>query len=153
MAESRMVNAIAMGAVAGARSFSAPALVAAELKRRPRALTRGRTSSKAGFVAGALGALALAEMAGDKAPGAGPRTAPASLVARSASGALAGAAMMPRSRALGALLGAGAALAATSATYRLRRFALEKGVPNLLAGLVEDALVLWIGARVATELP
>jgi hypothetical protein len=79
---------------------------------------------------------------------------PLSVLARAASGALAGAALTPETRRVGALLGCAAAVAATWLVYAARRAATRSlGIPNVVAGLVEDALAIGVGSRFASALP
>jgi uncharacterized membrane protein len=86
-------------------------------------------------------------------PWAPARVHPISLVVRAASGALAGAALTPRTRRVGALLGGVAAVAATWLVYRARQAATRSvGVPNVVAGLIEDAVAIGVGSRFASVL-
>jgi uncharacterized membrane protein len=143
-------------ALAGARSMSAPALVAlAAARARPRdggGVARALSSRVAAV---ALGACALAEMAADKWPRIPPRTAPPSLALRALSGAASADALAaaPGPGWRCALVGAAVAAGATFASSRLRRL-LARGVREPAAGFAEDALVLaaggamlrWMGA-------
>ena len=94
--------------------------------------------------------LALGEMVMDKLPATPSRVSPMVLSGRVVSGAIAGAAVTPGARVQGALIGITAAVGASYLLYALRRLATGKlRIPNLLAGLAEDALVLEAGARLA----
>jgi uncharacterized membrane protein len=94
----------------------------------------------------------IGELFVDKLPVIVPsRTAPPPLLGRVASGAFVGAALFAsggRRSAAGGVLGAGAALASAYATERLRQRVAERlGVPDPVVALAEDAVVLFVGAR------
>jgi len=97
-------------------------------------------------------ALAVAEVVGDKVPGAPDRTDAALLLGRVAAGALVGVLVGRRTGVnprAAALIGAITAFASTHATFRLRR-ALTARMPAVSAALVEDAMVAGVamaGAR------
>lgn len=147
---------LGLGVLAGMRSMSAPALVSRRLTGRP---LSGALHGASGLLAGtgrarALAVLAAGEMAADKSSRLPARTQPAALVGRALSGALVGAVAGERGGAGGrlraALLGAGAAVAASFVLAALRRLATERmHVPNALAGLAEDAAVVALGLRLA----
>lgn len=134
------MRAAGLGAIAGMRSLSAPALV-----------RRERDSSHS--AAWLLPVLAAGEMAVDKLPWTPDRTRPLSLAGRAASGAVVAAAVAggDRRHVLGAaLLGAAAAVAAAFAAHRLRRWAGRRSdAPDAVLGLMEDAAVLAAGRRLA----
>ena len=145
------VKVAAMGAMAGVRSAAPPAFLAGEQNHRSNGKPVGE---KTALISGGLQLLALGEAIADKFPGLAARTHPVSLAARGLSGALAGAAVMPRRRGLGALVAASAAILATVGIVRLRRFATQRiGVPGALFGLAEDALLLAFGRRLASAMP
>jgi uncharacterized membrane protein len=153
MSKDARISAVALGSVAGVRSLLAPALLALERKHRSGLLAR-RRGRKAVAIAQALQLAALAELVLDKMPWAPPRVQPVSVAARAASGAIAGAAVTPRRRGMGALLGGVAAIAATWLVYNAPRAATRSlGVPNLVAGLLEDAVAIGVGSRFASALP
>lgn len=87
-------------------------------------------------------ALALAELAADKLPGAPDRVAPLGLAARFCMSALAGMALASRrDRWAGAALGGAVAVVASYAGWRTRSAATRAFGP-VQAGLLEDAAVL-----------
>lgn len=140
--------AAAFGALSGGRSAIGPALLALEKKQRT-GIFGGQRIAR---VASALQAVAAAELVADKLPFTPSRTKALSLIARATSGGMVGAALSPRLRAVGAAVGAAAALAATFGLHRLRRGLTNRlGVPNLLAGALEDALVIGLGSRLASR--
>jgi uncharacterized membrane protein/uncharacterized protein (UPF0548 family) len=152
MSKDARISAVALGAVAGVRSLLAPALIALEHRHRS-GLFAGRRGKKAAAIAQALQLAALGELLLDKMSWAPPRVQPVSVVARAVSGAVVGAALTPRTRGLGALLGGAAAIATTWLAYNARRAATRSlGVPNVLAGLIEDAVAIGVGSRYASAL-
>jgi uncharacterized membrane protein len=127
------VRAAGIGAVSGGRSMLGPALVT--------------TSPWAHRMTTAL---AIGEMTADKTPQIPARTAPMSIAGRMAFGAMAAATAAPRAKVRAGLIGAAGALAATFALFHARRFATERlRVPNAVAGLAEDALLIALGRRFA----
>lgn len=148
-----MWRSIVLGAVAGMRAMTPLAVVANAA--RSRELGRGggllpRLMARPMLSVGAL-ALAAGEMAGDKMVSAPDRIVTSGMIARTATGALAGATAAPRDRrALGALLGATAAIGAAYATFHLRMIALRR-YGQSATGAVEDALALG-GAALAARL-
>lgn len=129
---------LGLGALSGVRSLSGPAAV---LRSHPNA--PGRLVSL----------LAAGELAADKIPSIPRRTSLLPLAARAASGAFVGyAATRDRRRKMAmALLSSTAAVAATYASYHLRRLADERSKTlGTIAALVEDAIALGAGARLAT---
>ncbi|HEU4555444.1 MAG TPA: DUF4126 family protein [Chitinophaga sp.] len=99
-----------------------------------------------------LTAMAAMELCVDKMPGIGNRTATFSLIGRSVSGAVTGAALSRRRHRnvwLGGLLGAAGALAITYLTFYARKQLVKStGLPDALVGLVEDGLMVVIGRKV-----
>lgn len=94
------------------------------------------------LVAAGAKALAAGELFGDKLESAPDRIVPAGIAARLVTGGLAGAALAPRRHAaLGALLGAGGAVAAAYVTFSARKRAMRR-FGQKSTGLVEDALTL-----------
>jgi uncharacterized membrane protein len=137
---------LGLGAVAGVRSMSAPALLS-------RAASRGDIEDIEGtpfaFLASPRAAriltvLAVGEALADKLPFSPDRISPPGLVGRMASGGLVGAALFAaaeRRAVIGAGLGLLASVAASYPSYYLRVKTQEKlGLPNWAVGLVEDAL-------------
>jgi uncharacterized membrane protein len=85
----------------------------------------------------------------DKSPRIGNRTDLFPLMARVAMGALSGAACVNRSRARAAMLGALAALGGSFGWFHLRRLATTRlGMPNVVAGVVEDAAAVALGTMI-----
>jgi uncharacterized membrane protein len=126
--------AYGIGAVSGSRSMLGPALVG--------------TRALPAAAEGVLAAMSVAEMVVDKSAGIPARTAPLPLAGRALTGALAAAGYArPGRRLASALLGAAGAITAAYAFYHLRRLATERfGVSNSVAGLVEDATAIGVGA-------
>lgn len=94
------------------------------------------------LIAAGTKALAAGELWGDKLPSAPDRIVTAGVLARIASGGLAGAALAPRRYALlGALLGASAAVGAAYLTFNARIRAMHR-FGQTPTGLVEDALTM-----------
>lgn len=145
-----MIRSILMGAVAGARSMTplAAVSVAAWLDELPEDNGAPEFLAHPAVVAGTV-ALAAGELAGDKLPSAPDRIVLPGMLARIASGAIAGAAMAPRDkRVLGGALGAGAAIAASYVTFNLRMKALRR-MGQVPSGLAEDAMVIGATALLA----
>lgn len=143
-------SSILIGIAAGARTTAAPALLQHALRSRPAAhrdpLVRLATHDRT-RAAVRLGTVIEALV--DKLPGIGDRTAALGLAARATSGAMSSATLAAaagRSKWLGAALGGASAFAGTFAWFHLRR-ALRRGagVPDVLVGLGEDAIVFGLG--------
>ncbi len=152
-----MLEVAGLGVVAGMRSLSAPALLSQRLSQDTE-VTVGRIEQVLASKVGArtLAVLALGELVADKLPQTPARIAPPSLVIRLLSGAFVGASVARRDKrpVLGpALIGAAGALASSFAFYTLRKFATQRlRVPNVVAGLLEDALTAAIGSRLMAVL-
>jgi uncharacterized membrane protein len=129
-----LVRACAIGALSGSRTMLGPALVARERLPAP--------------VADLLATMAAGELVADKSARIGNRTDPLPLVARVASGALAAAGQAgTRHRLPASVVGAAAALVAAYGCFYLRRLATARlGLPNVVAGLLEDAVALGAAA-------
>ena len=95
--------------------------------------------------------LEIGEMLADKLPITPSRTSPPPLLGRMASGGLVGAALFAsesRRAVAGGALGAAAALVAAYAGERLRARAAQKlGLSDPAVALIEDGIVLLVGAR------
>ncbi|QRK05056.1 DUF1990 family protein [Archangium violaceum] len=148
----KLLTTVGFGVLAGMRTFSAPALLSHQLSREPVEAPKGRAHALASRrTSRVLAVLAAGELVGDKLPWTPARISPPSLVARALSGALAGAAVAAPHQRLSAgraLLGAAAAVASSFAFYKLRQLATRRlGLPNVVAGLMEDALVVTLGGR------
>jgi uncharacterized membrane protein len=136
-----LIHSILMGAVGGMRAVTPLAAVANAA--RDGLLPRGNGAPRwlaSGVASAATGALALAEMAGDKMKSAPDRVVLPGLLARCATGAIAGAALAPvRQRRTAALLGAAAAIVSSHVTFRMRMYALRR-YGQTPTGVVEDAI-------------
>lgn len=146
-----------MGAVAGMRSLSAPAM----LTRIAKSGVLPQRGEELGFlknrkVAIPLTALALGEVLVDKLPFMPKRTKAFSLFGRAVTGGLTGAAICSAKRKpawIGAVIGAAAAVGGAYAAYNIRRQLTEKTrVPDTLIGLAEDALVAGVGIMILRQL-
>ena len=146
-----LLGALGLGAVAGMRSMTPPALLS-------RAASRGEVpgieETPFAFLASKRAArlltvLALGEISADKLPFAPDRTSIPSLAGRLVTGALVGAALFSadgRSGTTGGAFGALSSLATSYLSFYLRTGAQEKlGLPSPVLGLVEDAVALGIG--------
>ncbi|HEX8440052.1 hypothetical protein [Archangium sp.] len=157
MERTEVLAAAGLGVVAGMRSLSAPAFLSQRLSRDT-GVVGGRLdralSSKAG--AWTLAVLALGELVADKLPRTPARIAPPALAIRLLSGAVVGAEVARRGKrpVLGpALIGAAGALVSSFAFYALRQFTTQRlRVPNVVAGLLEDALTATFGVQLVAAL-
>lgn len=141
-------TAAAIGAVAGLRCMTAPALLsyfasqenAGELGKNPLASTK---------VSAVLGVAAIGELVGDKLPSTPNRTEPLGLIGRIVSGAFVGGsvcAARKKNILTGALIGAVSSVAAAYAGQNIRiEIAEETGVPSAALGAVEDGIAITIG--------
>lgn len=147
---------LGLGVMAGIRGMSAPAALGFAFSRQPLEAPPGPLGLLASpRVSQALAALAVGEVIADKTPWVPARISPPLLVGRALSGALAGAAVA-RQRKLApahAVIGAAAAVASAFAFYALRRAATRRlGVPNVVAGLAEDAVAAVIGGKLVASM-
>lgn len=139
-----LLHSFLIGLVAGARSLTPLAFVseAARQGRLDHTAAPGWLGSP--LVSAGSKALAAGELAGDKWDKAPDRIVPAGMLARLLTGAIAGAALAPRGKALaGGLLGAGAATAAAYVTFGARMTAMKQ-FGQASTGAVEDALALGL---------
>ena len=140
-----------VGGIAGVRSMAAPAILS-------RSVVEGRVGSLEDTPFAALGSprvstalrvLEVGELIVDKLPIVPSRTSPPPLLGRAASGALVGAAMFAsggRRAVMGGAMGAVSAMVAAYAAERLRvQITQRLGMPNVVAGLLEDGIVLFGG--------
>jgi uncharacterized membrane protein len=150
-------GATLVGALSGVRSMSPTAMLSQFGN------THSGPQRKAGieflnhpFAARTMTGLAIAEAVADKLPLLPKRTQSFSLLGRAITGAISGAALSSskkRSLLFGGLVGAAGAIGAAYATHELRRLATKNyHVPNPVAGLVEDALVVTSGWLIASRL-
>jgi uncharacterized membrane protein len=137
-----------LGVLAGMRSMTPPALVSFYLSRnRPSVDSKliGLLASRRSTIGLAL--LAAGELSADKFPQTPARTFAPALLGRIGTGALAAAALCAakgQNRWIGATIGAVATVSATFATY-YARLAVNRRLPNVASGLLEDSLLLGAG--------
>ncbi len=150
-------EATVMGAVAGLRSMSSPAIMSQFVRSgllpmgpSPLGFLNGATTAKT------LAALAVGELVADKLPFMPKRTKAPSLAARAVSGGFSGAAICSskkKSVLAGALLGAAAAVGATYGAYQVRRWAGRKfNIADPVVAIVEDVVVAGCGLLVLSAL-
>ena len=136
-------RASALGAVAGLRAFTAPALLGYFASNREDISSASRKFSVV------LDLLAAGEIVGDKLPSAPNRTAVLGLIARIVSGAAVGGFVCARGRksvSAGIAIGAVSSVAAAYAGQHIRQtIAEESGIPTGVLGAVEDAIAIGIG--------
>jgi uncharacterized membrane protein len=134
------------------RSLSAPALLRAWISRQrhlaPTPLDHVATPT-------VLAVMAAGEMVADKLPFTPDRTSPPSVAFRAISGALVGGSFCAanrRSPVAGAVIGAVGAVAATYAAFHLRRYLVkERGLPDMVVALAEDAATASLGRTLLPE--
>jgi len=144
-----LIHSILMGAVAGMRAMTPLAAVTNAARTGTLPADNGAPQLLCNPLASA-GMLALAggELLGDKMKTAPDRIVPAGMVARVATGMLAGAALAPRSqRGLGAVLGAGTAVGMAYLTFNLRMRAIAR-YGQKPTGAVEDAIAVGSAALI-----
>lgn len=145
-----MYQALVLGSMAGSRATSAPAAVSQLLAEGPKSgLGTVLHWASNPIATKVLTSLTATEFITDKFT-THNRTETPSVIVRSVSGALCGAALYQRQKKnviVGALAGGLAALAATYALFYLRKGLAEKtGIPDSVLGALEDALVVTGGA-------
>jgi uncharacterized membrane protein len=142
------LQAVGLGAIAGMRSMSAPAVTAYMLKRRPTddlilKLIRSDKSIKI------ITVLAAAELIADKLPFAPARIKPVSVIVRGISGALSSmliAKEKKKDKKIAGRIGLIVSIISTFVFYYLRREAGKKlKIDDYLLGLTEDLLGAGIG--------
>ncbi len=144
---------LGLGAITGVRSMAAPAILSRSAVEDRIGSLEGTPFAMLGSprVSTALELLEIGEMIGDKTPIIPRRTSLLPLLGRAAIGAFAGATLFAsgeRPVAAGAALGAVLATAAAYAAAGARMQIIQRlGVPNVLAGLLEDGIVLFGGQR------
>ncbi|WP_439883318.1 DUF4126 family protein [Pontibacter sp. MBLB2868] len=152
--DSYIWKTIGLGAVAGMRAMSAPALLSNELSKIP--TTRLSHSPlhylQSGAVSTGLKVMAASEMLGDKIPGIPDRITIPSVLTRAASGALVGATLFTANKdktMTGAAVGAAAAVAATYISFYLRKLVRKQtSFPDAFSGVIEDAIMLGSGLAI-----
>jgi uncharacterized membrane protein len=130
-------SSLGIGAVAGLRTFTAPAAVHA---------------TGESIWAGPLFFVAAGELVGDKLPMTPSRLSAGPLVARLVSGGWCGGELAARAdgaRLIGIALGAAGAAAGAWLGYTIRAYLGERGLPPFALAVVEDAIAI-AGARAAT---
>ena len=144
------VVAAALGAVAGLRALTAPALLS-YFASRPENSEFKDNFLASPKIAAVLGLLAAGELIGDKLPSTPNRTEPPGLIARVISGATVGGsvcAARKKSLRTGIVIGALSAVAAAYIGQNIRReIAQRSSIPSAAIGAVEDALAVGIGIR------
>jgi uncharacterized membrane protein len=151
-----LLLALLIGAIAGLRTMTAPAIVAwaanrhwLNLHNSPLALI-GSTAAVAVFTV-----LALGELVVDKLPSTPNRTGLRGLFGRSVLGSLSGAAVAAagaQSIALGAVLGAAGGIAGAFAGYEVRtRLVRALKVPDFVIALLEDAVTIAGGLLIVSR--
>jgi uncharacterized membrane protein len=144
---------LGIGALAGLRSMSAPAITSHILSHHHSKRLEGTPLNlmQSETVAGALKILAASEFVADKLPTAPDRIKPAGVVFRCLSGAVAGASISKATGGkigAGAIFGAAAALTSTYVSFITRKMIVKgTGVMDPVIGALEDALVLGAGAK------
>lgn len=137
-----------LAVVSGMRTMATLSALSSYLSKTPSPLLTGFPLGfiQKKYVAVALKALTLAEMAGDKHPNAPDRIAPAGLVGRGLSGAIAGAAIYKTRNGnaiLGALVGGTIAVAATYGSFYLRKNVVRSAnSKDPSVGALEDIVAL-----------
>lgn len=143
------VSTMLLGMLAGMRSMTPPTLVSLYLNRNQ----LGRNGTLTNFLGSgnsltAFTLLALGEITADKFPQAPNRTFAPALVGRLGTSALASAALTEAhggNRTLAAAISAATTSVATFATFRAR-MAANNYLPNPVTGVLEDMILLSIGA-------
>lgn len=146
-------QAVGLGAIAGSRTMSAPALTSHILSHQQK--LQGLEHSPLRFMqsnktAIAFKLLAVSEFVGDKLPNTPNRTSLPGITGRVLSGALAGATIYKASGGkayLGAILGGSAAILSTFGCFYLRKVTVKSThIIDPIIGGIEDALVLGVSA-------
>lgn len=143
------IFAVAIGLVAGLRSFTAPAVMswAAHLGWVNLEATSFRFMGSTGAVA-IFSLFAIGELIADKLPKIPRRTAPGPLLFRVLTGGLCGACLFVaanQSAALGALCGAMGAVAGAFGGYEIRkRLVTRTGIRDLFVAIPEDLIAIGL---------
>ncbi len=142
---------IGLGTLAGMRTLSTPVVTTHVLSHHPskQLETSPLRLMQSTTVAAVLKIVSVTELIADKLPSTPNRIEPAGVAARCLSGALAGASIYKAvgGKALtGALIGGAAAIAATYASYFLRKNTVKANhIADPVIGAIEDALVIGSG--------
>lgn len=146
---------VSLGLLAGMRSMAAPAIGSHILNSHPSRRLKGTAFNfmQLDGTVKVLDVLTAGELIGDKMPWAPDRIAPAGLIGRCLSGALAGAGIYKASGGnwyTGAILGGATAIASTYASFYLRKNLVKHThIIDQVIGAVEDAIVLGSGWELA----
>jgi len=145
---------LGMGLLAGMRSAAAPAIASHILsEHKYNAAQRNRDTFLSSIAtADILKVMALGEFITDKLPFTPNRTRPISVGVRCLSGALAGAGIYSaagKKPLTGAILGCLVAGASTFGSFYLRKALSKTGLGNFLSGVIEDAIVVGAGVKLA----
>lgn len=150
--EKVLIQMIGLGVIAGMRTTFAPAIASHFLSKKHNAAL---SKSKLGFMQSPVTAIVTKVMSAgeiivDKLPDTPNRIVAPQVMARTASGAFAGAvisAVNDDNTAKGILIGGATALAATFGTYYLRKYISENTfIKEPATGAVEDAIAIGCGA-------
>ncbi|WP_114938066.1 DUF4126 family protein [Mucilaginibacter endophyticus] len=142
---------IGIGTLAGMRTLSAPVITTHILSNHPskRLEKSSLRFMQSTTVAAVLKVLSVTELIADKLPSTPNRIEPAGVAGRGLSGALAGASIYKAvggKTLTGALIGGAAAIAASYASYYLRKNIVKANhIADPLIGAAEDALVIGAG--------
>ena len=145
---------VGLGAVAGMRATMAPMLASHYLSNHPNPALSGTALRfiQMPVTAVITKLLSVAEIAGDKLPGTPDRIGMPQLLGRVVSGAFVGATIFKANRQSvidGMLLGGASALAATFASFYLRKYADKlPHVKDPVVGAVEDVVALGTGLSI-----
>lgn len=149
-------GAAVMGAVAGIRSMSAPAVIGqlAESGFIPEGSPLALLNHPG--VAKGLKFLAAGELFADKLPFLPARTDVGPLAARVVTGGISGAVVCSAGKRpwiLGALIGAAAAVGASYGATKLRKVLTDEyNIPNAVVGVLEDAVVVGSSYLVVSQI-
>jgi uncharacterized membrane protein len=149
--------AAGLGFATGMRSMTPIAMLSRELsdrRRLPRHASLLEEWLARDMVAVTLSALALGEIVADKLPGIPARVSPGPLIGRNVLGGVVGALVAGEDdRALGAVVGAAAALVGAYAGWFLRREAVRATMlPDAALAVGEDALAVAASYEIVKEL-
>lgn len=146
-----LIKIIGLGFIAGMRTTFAPAIASHFFSKKPNAAL---AKSKLGFIQSPAAAvvtkiMSAGEIAGDKLPNTPNRIVAPQVAARVASGAFAGAVISTANEddiAKGIFIGAATALAATFATYYIRKYVSESTfIKEPVTGVFEDVFAIESG--------
>lgn len=151
-------QAVTLGALAGMRTFIAPAVLSHAYSRHP---SKHISDTPYKFLqtipaSKVFKVLAAGELIGDKIPFAPPRTNPGGLIGRFLSGALCGAAVYKANHQepiIGGIIG-GAAAIGSAFSFMFLRLCVGKrtGLPDAVVGAMEDAIAITTGTALSKQL-